>query len=120
MRGDVGQPLRVGEIALSPWDALDVRGITQSQLGERSLEGVVGALPVDTRRFHRDGLNPGVSEEDRELTEALSGCGETLLGHLRLAIGSNNATARDDRVSMDVEPGDPVSDPFHDLHLRYL
>jgi hypothetical protein len=120
VRRDIGQPLRVGEIALSARHVLHVLRVAEPQLLEQPFEAVVHALPVHARRFHRYGADRCVREELGELAESLASRGEALFAHLDLTARIDDATARDDRVPMDVEPGDPVSDPFHHHHLRQL
>ena len=58
-------------------------------------------------------LDRGVDEEGRELAESLAVVAKLCLSTSTRPVGIVDPTARDDGVPMDVEPGDPVSDPLH-------
>jgi len=59
-----------------------------------------------------------MGEEDWELTQALSGRGEALFGHLDFTVWIDDPTAHNNHAPMDVEPGDAVPDPLLYHHLR--
>jgi hypothetical protein len=91
-------------------DTFSILGVAEPQLVEHPFEGVVRGPPIDASRLHRHGRDRGIGEEDSELAEALSGRGEALFARLDLTVWIDDPTARDDRVPMDVEPGDAVSE----------
>ncbi len=115
----VGQPLRVGEVVFRPGTFFTCCAL-HNHSSSNSPPGRSRGASNRPRSPPSPPCRPPRREEHRQLAQALSGRGEALFGHLHLTVGVDDATARDDRVPMDVEPGDPVSDPLHLHHLHHV
>ena len=105
---DVGQPLRIREVALSARDVFHVLGVAQPQLGEQTLQGVVERLPVHTGGLHGHPDDPGLGHVPRQLGDPPAIRREPDLGEGDLAVGPHRASGGHNVVPVHVQAGNRV------------
>jgi hypothetical protein len=107
----LGDPLTVLDVGLTPRHRLDVLGVAQDQL-EEPLEQVPDRLPVHPGRFHRNVGDPFISQPVRQRQELVGfgAEGANLLSDLPL---DKSPKAGDDRLLVDIQAG---ATGMQDLH----